>query len=214
MEGLLDSYEARLRTVESLMAQAIVALKRFREEQDRALEGLRDFLAQNESLRRKDFDAMMGAIRVQRRDKERHVSQVVAGFLLQGQATVEELRTILSDGRCMGVEECRALVGKILTQHQSCERKAGEALRDLHLEQEELGAALKKLLDRGKPPRVRDLKALARVFQVRQSLPRTEVGRILDELTSVREAVAARWRPVLDPGTELASSTGGRPGGG
>ncbi|MFQ5896477.1 MAG: hypothetical protein ACE5JJ_11795, partial [Nitrospinota bacterium] len=201
-------------TVESLMAQAIVALKRFREGQDRTLEELRDFLAQNESLRRKDFDAMMGAIRTHRRDKERRANQMVAGFLLQGQATVEELRTILSDGPGLEVEECEALIGKILEQHQSCERKVGGALCDLHLEQEELGAALRKLLAGGKAPRVRDLKALARAFLTRRSLARSEAGRVLRELTSVREGVAARWRPVLDPGAELVTSAASRRGGG
>lgn len=204
MQLLLDSYRCRLKTLRTLLARTTEALEKSRQDQEQMMEELRESLARRESLRRKDFDAMMGSICTHRQDQERQVSRMVSRFLRQRQATVQELRRLLGDGTGLRLDECRALTERVIGEHESFERGIGGALFNLHLEEEELSAGLKEVLAKGEGARRRPLKALARTFLTRQSLAKSELGGFLEELTALRGEFVARWRGVLAAGAPLA----------
>ncbi|MBI5593417.1 MAG: hypothetical protein HY881_23430 [Deltaproteobacteria bacterium] len=60
--SIIDSYEMRVSTVTLLMTQANNLLKSFQIEMEDMITQLRDNLAKSESLRKKDFDIMIGVL--------------------------------------------------------------------------------------------------------------------------------------------------------
>jgi septal ring factor EnvC (AmiA/AmiB activator) len=80
LEHIISSYETRIQTVENLfetthqifqgLGDSVLDAK---QERQKISEQLRDSLAQNESLRRKDFDNMMSVISSDQDQKEQEV---------------------------------------------------------------------------------------------------------------------------------------------
>jgi len=68
--SIIDSYEMRVRTVNGLMDQAYSFLKSFQMELEDMIARLRDNLAKAESLRKKDFDRMIGDVIERRHESE------------------------------------------------------------------------------------------------------------------------------------------------
>ncbi|MBT9137416.1 MAG: hypothetical protein DDT30_01456 [Dehalococcoidia bacterium] len=196
IETVIDSYEARVKTVGALMKKTVEVLKRFDLEQEEKVVELRDLLAKAESLRRKDFDNSMAKIWARRREKEEKVSHTLDGFLKEQEELVAWLRKVIADGH-IGLEEFKLLSQNILTRQKEAEGELSRMLRELHLEQEELGTGLKRLLQKGKGVRIKDFKAMIKAIQLRQEGRRDEVGRMLDELWGVDEEVATQWHKVM-----------------
>ena len=195
VKSVIDSYEARAKAVGALMRQTVEVLQRLDMEQEAKVSELRDLLARAESLRRKDFDTLMTEIWVQRREKEQQVAHTLDIFLKEQSELVAWLRKVITDGN-VGLEEFRAMSQTVLTRQKEMEGQLGRVLRELHLEQEEMGIGLKKLLQKGDRVRVKDFKAMLKAIHLRQTGRQDEVGKMLDELWGVDEEVAAQWHKV------------------
>ena len=65
-QSIVDSYEVRVKTVSALMKEAAEAIKNFQVEQEKAIARLRDDLARDKSLRKKDFDTMIKGLLTRR----------------------------------------------------------------------------------------------------------------------------------------------------
>jgi hypothetical protein len=103
---------------------------------------------------------------------------------------------VVSDGY-ISLEEFRLLSQNMLTRQKEQEGKLSRMLRELHLEQEELGAGLKKLLEKGEKVRIKDFKAMIRAVRLRQGGRWDKAGKMLDELWRIDEEVAIQWRKVM-----------------
>lgn len=196
VESVIDSYEVRVKTVGALMRQTVEVLKRFDREQEEKVMELQDLLAKAESLRRKDFDTLMGEIWTRRREKEKEMAQTLESFLREQQELVAWLRKVITNGN-ISLEEFKLLSQNILTRQKEKEGKLSQMLRELHLEQEELGTGLKRLLQKGEKVRIKDFKAMIRAIRLRQGGRKDEVGKMLDELWGIDEKVGAQWRKVM-----------------
>jgi len=195
IESVIDSYEARVKTVGALMKKTAEVLKRFDLEQEEKVGELRDLLAKAESLRRKDFDTLMVKIWARRSEKEEKVSHILDSFLKEQEELVAWLRKVIADGN-IGLEEFRLLSQNFISRQKQAEGELSRMLRELHLEQEELETGLKQLLQKGEKVRIKDFKAMIKAIQLRQGGREDEVGRMLDELWGVDEAVATQWHKV------------------
>ncbi|MFC1999639.1 hypothetical protein ACFLXE_02640 [Chloroflexota bacterium] len=194
--SIIDSYEARVKTVGDLMKQTIEALRSLDVEQEARVLQLRDLLARAESLRRTDFDTLTSEIWARRREKENRVARLLALFLdEQGDLAVWLREVVTCDG--IDLEEFRWISQALLGRQKEMEGELGRLLRELHIEQEEMDAGLRRLLGKGDRVRVRDFKAMLRAVQLRQSGRQDEVGRILEELWGVDEELAAQWHKVM-----------------
>ena len=195
IESAINSYEARVGIVGTLMRQTVAVLKQFDLEQEEKVMELRDLLARAESLRKKDFDTMMAQIRARRREKEERVAHALDQFLKEQEELVEWLRKVIADG--IDLEEFKLLSQDILTRQRKKEEELSRMLRELHLEQEELDVGLKKLLQKGERVHLKDFKAMIKAIQLRQEGRGGEVGKMLDELWEVEEKVATQWQKVI-----------------
>jgi len=196
IESVIDSYEARVKTVGALMKKTVEVLKRFDLEQEEKVTELRDLLAKAESLRRKDFDTLMTKIWARRREKEDKVSHTLDGFLKEREELVAWLRKVIANGN-IGLEEFKLLSQNFIARQKRAEEELSRMLREFHLEQEELGTGLKQLLQKGEKIRIKDFKAMIKAVQLRQGGREDEVGKMLDELWGVDEEVATQWHEVM-----------------
>lgn len=193
--SIIDSYEVRVKTVGALMKQTIEALRSLDVEQEARVLQLRHLLARAESLRRTDFDTLTSEIWERRREKENRVARLLALFLEeQGDLAVWLREVVTSDG--IDLEEFRWISQALLGRQKEMEGELGRLLRELHMEQEEMDAGLRRLLGKGDRVRVRDFKAMLRAVQLRQAGRQDEVGRMLEELWGVDEELAAQWHKV------------------
>lgn len=194
VQNIIDSYEMRVKTVGRLVKQANELLKSFHAEQEELASKLRDNLAKGECLRKKDFDLMMEGIRAQRKKREKEVAEVLERFQREEEEMIAELRKIITSGERTRLEEFKVLKENILARQREREESVREVLRNFHLEQEELGAGLKKLLSKNESVRIRDFKAMIKAIRVQQKERESEVGEMLEDFRRVREEVSAEWQ--------------------
>lgn len=197
---VMDLFKARSKTVSALMREAMGVLTKLRMEQEQMIEELKDILAKGESLRRKDFDLMMEAIRFERREKEKSAAVMLERFREEEERNVEDLRNIVArDGHSgpWDLKSLKALVEDILSRQREWEREVSEKLRDFHIEQEELSAGLRKLLMKGETVRIKDFKAMLKGIQAWHTHRGSEVGKILQDVGKVYEEVGAQWEEVM-----------------
>lgn len=196
-QNVIDSYEMRVKIVTALMRQTNELIKSFRLEQEDMASQLRERLAKNECLRKKDFEAMIESIQVQQREKEKEVDEMLKKIHQEEKEMVTELRAILVSDNETKMKNFKVIKENILTRQKEREREVSETLRDLHQEHEELSIALRKLLSKGESVKIKDFKAMVKTFQVQRRKGRNEVGQMLEEFRRVREEISAEWEKVI-----------------
>ena len=94
--SIIDSYEMRVSTVNTLMAQANNILKAFQTELEEMVALLRDNLAKSESLRKKDFEHMIKDVIERRMQREQEAEQSFKLFQKEEEEMIARLRAIVS----------------------------------------------------------------------------------------------------------------------
>jgi len=196
-QGIIDSYEERVKNVSSLMEQVNELLKNFHLEREKMAGEIRDRLAKAECLRKKDFDIMMEIVRVPQREREKEVAQMLERFRKEEQEMVDELRDMLVSGKRTRPQDFEIMKENILTRQKEREQEVSVMLRDFHLEQEELGTGLRRLLQKGESIRIKDFKVTINSIRIRQKERESEVGIMLEDFQKVREEVNAEWQNVM-----------------
>ena len=102
VEEIISSYEERLQSIAVIIDNTQTVLGEFqesmsntRQEREKLKIELRDTLARNESLRKKDFDAMMNTILSSQDDREREVRGLLSGYLAEQRDMARALRESL-----------------------------------------------------------------------------------------------------------------------
>jgi len=194
--NIIDAYELRVRTISALMNQAHKLLRTYRLEVEEMVGRLEDNLAKGQCLRRKDFNAMIGSIVARRREMEKEVEKALKNFWEEEGQMIKRLRNMVTNANASGLEEIEVIKGDILTRQREREGNLVKMLRDLQIEQEELGVALKKLLSKGKAVKVKDFNLMIKALKFQQRQREDEIVKMLDEFEMVREKVSAEWQRV------------------
>ena len=158
--SIIDSYEVRVSTVNTLMAQANNILKAFQIELEEMIFLLRDNLAKSESLRKKDFEHMIKDIIECRMLREQEAEQSFKLFQEEEGEMIARLRDIILNGNSSSPNDIETIREDILKRQKMREKKIVKSLRCFQIEQEELRIALKKLLSKGENVKIRDFKTM------------------------------------------------------
>jgi len=136
---------------------------------------LRENLAKNESLRRKDFNNMMQEIFLPLDIKEREVKRLLNIYLddqrQMAKALRENFRDIkkyLADGDLQKGETCHKIIMNILSKEN--ETKGGEVtskLKSFQKEQQHMAKTLESLSAKGKELKLWDFKLVIKKFKIR-----------------------------------------------
>lgn len=172
VDGVLISYEARIQGVECLMETARNVLENFdtsildaRCEYEQVNEQLRENLAQNGSLRKKDFDTMMRVMSAEQEQRGREVRDLSKQYLEEQTQLVHELRGRLHDftsalagGEPAKVTEHHQAITDLFTKQQQHSTDVVTQLKGSQKEQQETAGMLRELLAKGRELRIKDLK--------------------------------------------------------
>ena len=194
--SIIDSYEMRVSTVNTLMVQANNILKAFQMELEEMIAGLRDNLAKSESLRKKDFEHMIKDVIECRMKREQEAEQSFKLFQEEEEEMIECLRDIIFSGNSSGSDDIEAIREDILKRQKMREKKIVKSLKYFQVEQEELRVALKKLLSKEKNVKIKDFKTMVNTLRVQQSDRDAEMIGMLEEFDVVRDKIQNQWQAV------------------
>ena len=198
--SIIDSYEIRVKTVNGLMEQAYHFLGNFHAELEEMMVQLKDNLAKSESLRKKDFDRMMSGLMARRNSREEEAERVFENFQKEEREMIGRLRNVIESGGRSNPEDMEIIKEDILKRQKERETGILQAMKRIQLEQEELKAALKNLLEKGETVKLKDFKLMLKSLKVQQRVRNNQVGRILDDLDRVRERVRNQWQTAVGGG--------------
>ncbi len=172
VDGVFCSYEARIQGVEHLLETARNVLESsdnslldVRREYEQASEQLRENLARNGSLRKKDFDTMMRVMSAEQERRGREVRNLSKQYLEEQAQLVHELRGRLHDftsalagGEAAKVTEHHQAITDLFARQQQHGTDVVARLQESQREQQETAGLLRDLLAKGRELRIKDLK--------------------------------------------------------
>lgn len=91
-------YDALLEKVMALRSAAKERIKSVKKEQEELSNKLQESLSKGESLRKKDFNALMGEIIAKRKEREKEVEEMLEQFHREEQELAEALKKLFTDG--------------------------------------------------------------------------------------------------------------------
>jgi len=214
--GFITSYENRVSAVEEMITTAYEVMAvpdensaELDEEGRRLKDNLREVLAKSCSLRRKDFDGLIGKllsdIEMRKREIEeerKQVNETLKEYLTEQKELTTSLKEQLvkfSQGKA-SEDECEALLADIKDKQENRGQQTLAMLRkfQLHLkffqsEKEEINHKLQRLADRGELLKVEDLRQLesAKASEKRRAerkLRREDVERLLSHFRQHRDS--------------------------
>ncbi|MBU1035188.1 hypothetical protein KJ974_00655 [bacterium] len=198
IEKIFDSYESKVKMVTSLMRQVHQKIIKYQNEQDLMINRLRDILANNEFLRKKDFDLMIAEINNDKKTREREISQTVEEFCTEEEKIVAELKAILTLKSTSILEDFTIVKNKILSRStENREKRISRMLKDFHRDLEEINTALRMLLEKGSSVKIRDFKAMLKAFRIERKNGRLKIDEILNEFEKVKDEIDDEWSMVM-----------------
>ncbi|MEW6375309.1 MAG: hypothetical protein AB1502_05890 [Thermodesulfobacteriota bacterium] len=207
VEHIVSSYENRIQNIGTLFDTTHQILQGFqdtlidtKQEREKLNSELRENLAQNKSLRRKDFDNMMGGIILTQNGREKEVRNLLNNYLNEQKEMARDLRKNLEKfkdslirGEAQRVKEFQGMIKDILTKQNGRRDEVISKLKEFRKEQKVLASKLKGLLAKGRDLRIKDLKKMLEEFKghhekrlARQEEIKREVRQLLGERKKVK----------------------------
>jgi hypothetical protein len=182
VDNVFASYEARSRSIGSLLDTTHQILEGFqrsfiegRQEREKINGQLRESLAENESLRRKDFDQLMRGILSTQEDRENHVREELNRYFVEQGEMVHMLGDSLATfkdglvgGEAQRIKEFQSLMQKLLAKQDERKNEVTSKLKEFQKQQQELAHTLKELLAKGRELRIKDFKKMLGEFHAQR----------------------------------------------
>lgn len=205
VEGIVSSYETKVESISSIfdstplilngLQQSILDTK---EEREKVNNQLKDILAKNEHLRRKDFDDMMQRILSTQEQREKEVRHLLKNYFNEQKTMahtlregLEKFKDSLGHGELARVKEFQGMIGEILAKQNGRKNEIVSKLKEFQKEQGDLAIRLKELLTKGNSLRIRDFKSMLKEFRAqreqRLALQKKRKEEVAKMLTSLRE---------------------------
>ncbi len=178
-ENAVSSYETRIESVGAMFDAAHQILDDFQEaflddkEEGRKINTeLRDILAHNEHLRKKDFDSMTQGVLSAQEEREAEVKNLLKGYLNQQREMARTLREdlakfkdALAKGDVQRVKEFQEMIKEVLANQDARKEEVSSKLKEFQKEQQEMASGVKALLAKGRSLRIKDLKEMLQEFR-------------------------------------------------
>lgn len=215
VKDIVSSYETRIKYIESILDTTHQLLEGFqdslldtRKEREKLNAELRENLAKNESLRRKDFDNMMKDIFLTQDEREKKTRDLLSSYLNEQKEMTHTLKDNLvkvTDGLAKGeagrVKEFQEMMKEILAKQDERKEEVTFKLKEFQKAQQEMTKKLEELLAKGRELRIKDIKLMLKEFKVqhkeritRQEERREEVKNLLGDFNKERVGAAENWR--------------------
>jgi hypothetical protein len=215
IDKILYSYETRINSIASILDSAPQILQEVQDvlidtkkEGEKISAELRESLAKNKSLRKKDFDNMMHGILFTQNEREKEVRNLLNFYLNEqkemAQALKENLRNFkdsLVKREFQRVKEFQEMIRVILSKQDKRKEEVSSRLKEFQSEQRIIAGRLRELLAKGRELRIRDLKSMLKEFKAGHNERRTfqeerreMVRRLLDVYKKKGTASVENWK--------------------
>lgn len=179
VEDILTSYEAKIENIDSFFETTQLILNEFQEplldtkqERGHINSQLEDLLAENEHLRRTDFNRMMQGLLSIQDEKEKEIKNLVNSYLTEQKQTIGilkenlfKIKEALAKGEGICVRESQELIGEVLAQQDKTKQDIITKLKEFQKEQCQMTQRLLELIAKGRDLRIKDLKSMLKEFQ-------------------------------------------------
>lgn len=180
VDDIISSYETRIQNIESILEPIHQTLDTFqksyletKQEQEKASIQLRENLARNHHLRRKDFDQMMKNVLLTQDEKENLARDLLVSYLNQQKEMMSALkdnlakaREALNNGQVDRIKELQGIIKEMFAQAEKRKEEVTTKLRELQEEQTQMLSRVKALLAKGEQLRIKDFKEMLREFRL------------------------------------------------
>jgi hypothetical protein len=178
LEYVISSYEARIQSIEAFFETTGQIFQDFQDsllstkvEREKVNGQLRENLARNESLRKKDFDRMMSIISSYLDQSEHEARQLSRRYLIEQTKLVHQLREglrnfkdALTEGQAQKAKELQTLIKEILSRQDENKNNVKLKLKEFQEGQQQTSKMLRDLLAKGENLRIRDFKVMLAEF--------------------------------------------------
>lgn len=215
VENAVSSYETRIESVGAIFDTTQQILNDFqetfferKEERQKINTQLRDTLAHNEHLRKRDFDNMTQSVLITQEERETEVKNLLKGYLNQQREMARTLRENLAEfkealakGDVQRIKEFQEMLKDILAKQDARKEEVTSKLKEFQKEQQEMSKRLKTLIAKGSQLRIKDLKEMLQAFNIQhkerlsqQMERRKEVNKMLGTFKQERKEAAKNWQ--------------------
>jgi len=179
VNDIVGSYETKIRSIGAIFDTTHQLLQTFqdsfldtKQQREKLKAQLREILAKNGSLRKKDFDNMMQEILSNQDKRERQVRDLLNSYLNGQKAMAHSLRNNLANikdalakGEAQRAKEFQTVIKDILAEQERRKEEAIFKLREFQEEQRQIAKRLEELLTKGRELRAKDLKLMLAEFK-------------------------------------------------
>lgn len=182
VEDIVSSYEDRIQNIGAIFDTTHQILECFqdsfldtRREREKINAELRESLAKNESLRKRDFDNMIQGILSSQEEREKEVRNLLNRYLNEQKEMAHTLREnlknfkdSLASGEAQRVKKFQGMIKEILVKQDERKDEVTSMLKEFQKEQWDMAKSLKELLAKGRELRIRDLKLMLEEFNAQR----------------------------------------------
>ena len=197
-QDIVSSYQSRISTVAAIIDNTHQILEDFKTKRNEMSEQLREALAKEESLRKKDFDNMMKDILVHQDEREKQVKDLLRTFFEEQKEIAEIINKNLAEGEKVKIDEFKKVLQDIQVRQKARENEATTTLKEFQEEYKEMAESLRSLLNKGEAIRIKDFKEMVKDIRARQIERTYEVRARRDEFRKAREDLASHWNRLTD----------------
>jgi len=190
------SYESRISEVGIIIDNTYRILEEFKTKRNEMSNQLKENLAKEGSLRKKDFDSMMEEILSRQDEREKQVKDLLRIFLEEQKEVAQTIKKNLAEGEKVRIDDFKKILQDIQTRQKARENKVSIALMTFQKEYKEMAESLHNLLNKGEAIRIKDFKEMVKNIRLRQIERANEVREKLDEFRKERQKMASEWHKL------------------
>ena len=206
-EEIVSSYQSRISTVAAIIDNTHQLLEDFKTKRNEISNHLKETLAKEESLRKKDFDNMMGEILSHQDKREKQVKELLKTFFQEQKEIAETIKKNLSEGQKVRIIDFKKMLQDIQARQKARENEVSTTLKKFQEDYKEMAESLRSLLNKGEAIRIKDFKEMLKEIRLRQVERKEEVKKRLDGFTKEQQDMVSEWYKIT--GTLAKRTEGG-----
>lgn len=129
-KDIVVSYEARIKVIRAVVEDTRKLLEEFRNRREKMSQELKEALSKHESLRKKDFDKMMGDIVLLQSKREENVKNMLADFENQEMQVLGGLKAMLQKGEKLRLKDFKKTLAKIREEQEVRQKETPEKINE------------------------------------------------------------------------------------
>ncbi len=192
-EEIVSSYQSRISTVAMIIDNTHQLLDDFKIKRDEMSNQIKETLAKEESLRKKDFDNMMKDILSHQDEREKEVRDLLKTFFEEQKEIAEIIKKNLSEGQKVRINDFKRTLQDIQARQKVRENEVSVMLKEFQTEYKEMAESLRSLLDKREAIRIKEFKVTLKNIRSRQIERAKEVRTRLDEFRKERQDRLLEW---------------------